>query len=306
MPDGVPRNSLFNPLDPAFHANPCPVYARMRAEDPVHWCALGAGFWAVTRYDDIARLLADGRLGMGSWSETKSRQLGFGAAAETVRHWMLLQDPPDHTRLRRLVSQAFTAKAVERMGPRIAAIVDDLLAEPRERRTIDVMADLAFPLPVYVIAEMLGIPTEDRHRFQAWTQAVNLVFEAFLTPEQTTRCHEAARDLGGYLRVLAAERRRAPRGDLMTALIAAQDAEGRLSEEELIGNAGMLLAAGFETTMGAHRKRRARARRVPPGARKVTSRSWAAWERGRRVPALRLAGAVHGTVGTRRLRAPRP
>ncbi|MET0151938.1 MAG: hypothetical protein ABW298_04955 [Candidatus Binatia bacterium] len=82
MPDGrATEQPFFNPLHPAFHANPYPVYARMRAEDPVHWCALGAGFWAVTRYDDIARLLADGRLGMGSWSETKSRQLGFGAAA---------------------------------------------------------------------------------------------------------------------------------------------------------------------------------------------------------------------------------
>src|SRR5262245_253819 len=164
---------------------------------------------------------------------------------------MLLKDPPDRTPLRRLVSQAFTAKAVERL--RATDRRDRRRPARRGKGTGRDRRDgrSRVPAPHYVIAEMLGIPGEDRHRFHAWTQAVNLIFEAVLTGEQTARCHDAARALGDYLRALATERRRAPRNDVMTALIAARDEDGRLSEEELIGNASMLLAAGFETTMGS-------------------------------------------------------
>jgi cytochrome P450 len=136
------------------------------------------------------------------------------------------------------------------MRRRIEEIVKRLLTEPISRGKIDVMTDLAFPLPVYVIADMLGVPPEDRDQFHAWTQAVNLAFEAGLTPEQVSHCNRGARGLGDYLRALIAEHRKQPRDDLLSAMIEAEDNGQRLTEEELIGNAGMLLAAGFETTMG--------------------------------------------------------
>ncbi len=241
---------LFDPSSPDFRADPYPTYARMRREDPVHWCPLGNGFYAVSRYEDVAALLRDPRLGMGDFGEAKDAEFRFGPAGKTVKTWMLLKDPPDHTRLRRLVSQAFTPRAVERMRPRIEQAVGDLLARPIERGSIDVVADLAFPLPVYVIAEMLGVPVADRERFHVWTQAVNLVFEAMLSEEEIERCNEGARALGEYLGTLAGERRRWPREDLLTAMIAAEEDGKRLSDAELVGNTGMLLAAGFETTMG--------------------------------------------------------
>lgn len=247
--DMTSETLIFDPTRPDFRADPYPTYERLRREDPVHWCPFG--FWAITRYHDVASLLRDSRLGMGDfWSAQRAAYLGSDAAYATIETWMLLKDPPEHTRLRRLVSQAFTPRAVEQMRTRIEEIVKRLLAEPIKRGEIDVMTDLAFPLPVYVIADMLGVPPEDRDQFHTWTQAVNLAFEAGLTPEQISCCNQGARELGDYLRSLIVKHRKQPRDDLLSAMIEAEDNGQRLTEEELIGNAGLLLAGGFETTMG--------------------------------------------------------
>ena len=135
-------------------------------------------------------------------------------------------------------------------APRIEAIVDELLAPAQDGGTIDLIGDLAFPLPVRVIAEMLGVPSGDRDRFHYWTQSMNLSFEPAITPEQTRRCHDAVAELDAYLRALVGERRAAPREDILSAMIAAEVAGDRLSEDEIVGNTALLLSAGYETTMG--------------------------------------------------------
>src|SRR5436190_2162866 len=119
-------DTLFNPFDPDFRADPYPTYRRLRQEDPLHWSPLGTGFWVATRHQDFTSMLVDPRFGMGSSIDDKRAVLGSGAAFGNVDTWMLLKDPPDHTRLRRLVSQAFTPRAVERMREQIAAAVEDL------------------------------------------------------------------------------------------------------------------------------------------------------------------------------------
>jgi cytochrome P450 len=163
---------------------------------------------------------------------------------------LFFKDPPDHGRLRGLVSRAFTPAAIEHMRPRVEAMVDELLAPAWERGAIDVIRDLAFPLPVRVIAEMLGVPQGDRDRFHYWTQSMNLSFEPAITPEQARRCHEAVAELDAYLRALIRERRSQPREDILSVLIAAEVGGDRLTEDEIVGNTALLLSAGYETTMG--------------------------------------------------------
>jgi len=158
----------FDPVSRALRSNPWDVYDRMRAADPVHHSPLGV--WVLTRYDDVAAHLRDPRFVMGDFWKRQETMLGPGAMSVMGRSSLFFKDPPDHGRLRGLVSRAFTPVAIERLRPRIEAIVDELLAPAVERGSLDAIGDLAFPLPVRVIAEMLGVPESDRDRFHAWTQ----------------------------------------------------------------------------------------------------------------------------------------
>jgi len=153
----------FDPISHAFRAEPWDVYDRIRAEDPVHRSPLR--MWVLTRYDDVAACLRDSRFGMGDFWKRQEAILGPGAMSRMGRTSLFFKDPPDHGRLRGLVSRAFTPSAIERLQPRIEAIVDELLEPSRDGGAIDVIRDLAFPLPVRVIAEMLGVPSADRERF---------------------------------------------------------------------------------------------------------------------------------------------
>jgi pimeloyl-[acyl-carrier protein] synthase len=247
---GAGEPLVFDPLSRAFRADPYPTYARLRREDPVHRSPLDGGFWVVTRHADVALCLRDPRCGMGEFWSAQKQRLGDDAAYHASSTWMLFKDPPDHTRLRKLVSQAFTPRATERMRERVSVILEELLTAPLERGRLDVMSDLAFPLPVYVIADMLGVPPGDRDAFHEWTQAMNLIFEPVLGPETIARANRAVAALDEYLRALVRERRKAPREDLLSGMIAAEEAGDRLTEDELVGNAGLLLSAGYETTMG--------------------------------------------------------
>jgi pimeloyl-[acyl-carrier protein] synthase len=247
---GAGEPLVFDPVSRAFRANPYPIYERLRREDPVHRSPLDGGFWVITRHADVALCLRDPRCGMGEFWSAQKERLGDDAAYRASSTWMLFKDPPDHTRLRKLVSQAFTPRATERMRERVSAILGELLAAPLERGRLDVMSDLAFPLPVYVIADMLGVPPDDREAFHGWTQAMNLIFEPVLGAETIARANRAVAALDDYLRALVRERRKAPREDLLSGMIAAEEAGDRLTEDELVGNAGLLLSAGYETTMG--------------------------------------------------------
>jgi cytochrome P450 len=228
--------------DPEFHANPHPAYESWRREGPVRPVKLAGGVdaWLVTRYDEARRALSDPRL-------SKSRGGPGVLSADLDRalsSHMLAVDPPDHTRLRRLVSAAFTARRIEALRPRITEITESLLdlaaSGPAEFDLIDAFA---FPLPIQVICELLGIPADDRDDFRAWS---NVIVGGVAYQDQF---FGAATAMVAYIRDLLAARRTHPGDDLLTGLIEVRDSEDRLSEDELISMVFLLLIAGHETTV---------------------------------------------------------
>jgi len=243
----------YNPFIPEVHANPYPMYARLRAEDPVHWSALMEA-WVLTRYDDVVAVLTDSRFSADRRQarnrfadEIARREEEFGPFGRT--RTMLTSDPPEHTRLRRLVSKAFTPRMVEGLRPRIQEIVDELLDAVAQNGRMDVIRDLAYPLPVIVIAEMLGVPPEHRDQFKHWSDEIVGVLGGPLVPQETLeRSRVAVHELAQYLSGVIAERRQEPREDLVSGLIAAEEQGQILSEDEMLATAMLLLVAGNETT----------------------------------------------------------
>ncbi len=243
----------FNPFAPGMLANPYDMYRAMREQDPIHWSEMMES-WVLTRYDDIDAVLTDSRFSadrtraqtrFAQMMKEQQEQFGPMSNAQT----MLTSDPPDHTRLRRLVSKAFTPRAVENLRPRIQQIVDYLLVEAAERGEFDVVHDLAYPLPVIVIAEMLGVPPEDRHRFKEWSDTVVATLGGPFTPPEVMEAGRVAIDeLAKYLGNVIAERRAEPRNDLVSGLIASEEGGQVLSEEEIFSTCILLLIAGNETT----------------------------------------------------------
>ena len=238
----------FNPMDPEFIADPYPTYHRLRAEDPVHHSPLG--FWVLTRYQDVVAALRDPRLVKEPIAAFVAAR--FGAAMPAMGLSMLDRDPPDHTRLRGLVNKAFTPRVVEALRPHIQKIVDGLLARVEGAGTMDLIEEFAYPLPVTVICQMLGVPVEDRERFKQWGLDIARGLDAILLPPDSDvarRSAAARRALAEYFRALIAERRAAPRGDMLSDLIAAEEAGDKLSEDELLATCILLLVAGHETTV---------------------------------------------------------
>jgi len=231
-------------------ADPYPRYARLRALAPVHRSSFG--FWALSRYDDCQRLLRHPGSGkdfsgvantLGLSEEQWARQSRFRDDTSS----MLTSDPPDHTRLRGLVTRVFTPRAVEALRPRIVALVDDLLDGLGEGE-VEVMGTLAFPLPVTVIGEMLGVPAADRAGLRPLVRAVTAVLELAPTPDALDEAVAADNRMREYFADLVARRRREPADDMLTQLVEAEDRGDQLSEDELISTAILLFAAGFETT----------------------------------------------------------
>lgn len=224
---------FYNPLDPEVHADPYPHYRQLREEDPVHRSPLG--FWVLSRYADVAALVRDPRLGheMDGSNEGAS---------------MLFRDPPAHTRLRSLVSKAFTPRMLERLRPRIHRIVDDRLAAARETGEVDVIADLAFPLPATVISEMLGLPLEDHRQVRRWAGALTRTLDPVLSQEDVNEMVDASVEFNTYLADQVRQRRSRPGEDLLTALLAAEESGDRLSPVELLSTVSLLFVAGHETT----------------------------------------------------------
>jgi cytochrome P450 len=206
----------------------------------------GMRAWLVTRYADVRAALADPRL-CKDWRklmspEADTSQWQSSAEAMLSVH-MLNSDPPDHERLRRLVTKAFTTRRVERLRPRVEEITESLLDGIAARREIDLLESFAFPLPVTVISELLGVPASDRKAFRAWS---GVVVSSAAKPEEVRSVADA---MAGYFRSLLAAKRRSPADDLLSALIQAQDAGDRLSENELLSMVFLLLVAGHETTV---------------------------------------------------------
>ena len=235
---------------PEGRADPYPRYATLRERSPVHRSAFG--FWVLSRYDDCQQLLRHPGVGkdlsgalnsLGLTDEQRSEQDRF----RNDRSNMLTTDPPDHTRLRGLVTRAFTPRTVETLRASIVALVDDLL-DGFGAGEVDVMDALAYPLPVTVIGEMLGVPAEDRPALRPLVRSVTAILELVVTREALAEASVADAKLQEYFAGLVAERRAHPQDDLLTKLIDAEDKGDQLSEHELISTAILLFAAGFETT----------------------------------------------------------
>ncbi|MBV9547434.1 MAG: cytochrome P450 [Chloroflexi bacterium] len=232
-----------HPLVVQFRDNPYPLYHHLQATAPVQWNDV-LGAWTLARYADVAHVLGDSRFSADRTGGTDP----MGGPLEAKS--MLVSDPPDHTRLRTLVQKAFTPRMVEQLRPRIQAIVDSLLDRALERGPeMEVIADLAYPLPVLVIAEMLGVPPEDRDTFREWSSAVAASLDPLLTESTVAHAAEAREALHAYLRGIIAQRRREPRKDLISDLVAAEERGDVLSEPELVIMCTLLLIAGHETTV---------------------------------------------------------
>ena len=238
--------SEVQPFSLANTADPYPAYAQLRAQSPVHRMPLPSGVpaWLVTRYDDVRQALSDPRLSKDETRRAQLAALRFPADVEAhINHHMLNADPPDHTRMRRLVSAAFTSRRVEELRPRIQEITDRLLNELAAAGQGDLIDAFAFPLPIQVICELLGVPLDDRDDFRAWS---NTIVAGTLSGE---RLLPAAVAMTEYLRELVARKRAEPADDLLSALIAVRDGGDRLSEGELSSMVFLLLVAGHETTV---------------------------------------------------------
>lgn len=238
----------FNPMAPDFLADPYPTYHRLRTEDPVHQSPLG--FWVLTRYEDVVAVLRDPRFAKEPMIAAVAAR--FGIPPATIGLSMLDRDPPDHTRLRGLVSKAFTPRVVEGLRPRVQEVVDGLLDGVERAGTMDLIEEFAYPIPVNVICEMLGVPVEDHERFKGWSLDLARGLDSIMLPpdsEVAKRSGMARQGLAEYFRALIAERRASPRGDLLSGLIAAEEAGDKLSEAELLATCVLLLVAGHETTV---------------------------------------------------------
>jgi pimeloyl-[acyl-carrier protein] synthase len=239
----------FNPMDPEFVADPYPTYHRLRAEDPVHHSPLG--FWVLTRYADVIAMLRDPRLVKEPIAAFVAARFGM-TVPPGLGLSMLDRDPPDHTRLRGLVSKAFTPKALESLRPHIQQIVDGLLAQVESRGEMDLIEEFAYPLPVRVICEMLGVPVADHERFKHWGLDIARGLDAIMLPpdsEVAKRSMAGRHALSDYFRELIARRRAAPQEDMLSALIAAEEAGDKLNNDELLATCILLLVAGHETTV---------------------------------------------------------
>jgi hypothetical protein len=237
-----------NPVDPAVRANPYPFLKRLREYDPVNETPIGV--FRLTRYDDVVRMLKEVPSGvrMADGSVFGAADIGRPGGPG---QFILQQDPPSHTRLRKLMSQAFRPRATERLRARVETLVGELLDDAAERGEMDVIADLALPVPSTVICEMMGVPIADHGKFTEWTAATtHLLAAVFATPEVLERARAAAVALGDYFSELIAERRKHLGDDILSDLIRAEEAGDRLSHEELLSQSIGLLIAGFETTIG--------------------------------------------------------
>ncbi len=238
----------WNPLDPQFKVDPYPSYRSLIEEDPFHRSPFGP--LVLSRYDDCLTMLRH-PAASSDLRKIPGWQAPPGIEPTDITPSFLSLDPPDHTRLRALVAKAFTPRRAEALRPLMQQIVEGLVDEAAERGSMEVVADLAFPLPVLVICELLGVPPEDVDEFKEWSAAVARTLDPpFLIPEEVlSSAQAAAARAEAYFKHLIAERRHRPSDDLISALIVAEESGDQLSEAEMLSTLGLLLIAGHETTV---------------------------------------------------------
>lgn len=256
MSNAMPKS--FNLFTPEVFANPYPTYAQLRALEPVYWSEK-INSWFITRYADVASSLQHPALSplQGSRnpavlarlpSELREKMVSI---SDFLSVWLLFLPHADHRRIRRLMMEGFKPRLVAQLGPRIQAIADELLSEVEGTGQMEVIQDFAYPLPAMVIAEMLGVPSEDRHLLKAWSKTMLTFFTKSMKGYGPVieDMSQAVTEMTSYLRQIVAERRRKPQDDMISHMLAAEE-EGKLvSEEELLSNCVLLLFAGHETTM---------------------------------------------------------
>ncbi|MGW3940474.1 cytochrome P450 [Streptomyces phaeochromogenes] len=247
----------FDPWDQAFLANPYPAYADLRAQGRVHYYE-PTNQWLVPHHADVSALLRDRRL--GRTYQHRFTHEDFGRTAPPAEHepfhvlndhGMLDLEPPDHTRIRRLVSKAFTPRTVERLRPYVDGLASELVGELVAAGGGDLLTVVAEPLPVAVIAEMLGIPESERAQLRPWSADICGMYELSPSEETAEKAVRASVEFTEFLRELIAVRRKEPGDDLVSGLIAAYDEGDRLSEQEMISTCVLLLNAGHEATVNA-------------------------------------------------------
>ncbi len=237
---------------PAFKADPYPFFARLREQEPVCRVALpgGQAAWLITRYEDVAAALKEERLAKDRSKaltpDQAARQPWVPAMFRPLTRNMLDLDPPDHTRLRGLVQKAFTPRLVERMRERAQSLTEELLDSALRQRRADLIRDYALPVPTTIIAEMLGVPVEDRHRFHRWSQ---VIVASDPSGPGMLKAIPSVLFFLRYIRRLVRARRADPRDDLLSALARAEEAGDQLDEDELLAMIFLLLVAGHETTV---------------------------------------------------------
>jgi len=247
----VTSQLLYNPLDPAFRANPYPFYDELRAHEPAHVTPFG--LVVITRYDDVGQTLrsndfsrdieANGRVYDDPVSVRRRERQTRGAKT------ILNLDPPDHTRLRRLVSKAFTPSAIDALRSRIESLVDDVLDRAAEQGSMELVDDLAFPVPFQVISDMLAIPADRADEMREWSQLLTAAIEPTTTLETLDAADEALGLMRPYLSEVIEHRRRNLGDDVLSGLIVAEEEGDRLSVDELLSFVVLLYVAGHETTV---------------------------------------------------------
>lgn len=240
---------LFDPRDPGMRSDPYPYYHRLRSKDPIHRSPFG--YWVLSRYTDVDLLLRDPRACSDFPNDEAWARHRGGPDSPIVcstRQWMMMLDGDAHRRLRTFTGQVFTARAVQRLRPRIAAVIDELIDEIGEGR-IDLVEDLALPLPIMVIGELLGIPRADRGQCRAWTNHIGRVVDPIVTPDMQTAMNQAVTEFSAYLAEQIRRRRANPGQDLLSSLVAMDDDGDRLTDDEIVANVLLLFNAGHETTV---------------------------------------------------------
>lgn len=245
----------FDLSNPDFLSNPYPYYQRWLSDSPTFYDDT-SGMWFFTRHHDIDAILRDRRFGRSILHLMNREELGlpeekpeYEPFIKLGRHSMFDQEPPEHTRLRSLVHKAFTPRRIRDMQTHIQRITDELLDAVQDQGEMDILDDFAVPLPVTVIAQLLGIPEADRHKLRPWSNAIVKLYELSHTPQQAQEAIQASQEFNDYLVFLAHTRRDHPQDDLITALALVEEAGDQLTTDELVSTCVLLLNAGHEATV---------------------------------------------------------
>jgi len=253
-----PEEITFNPFSPKYRLNPYPFYDLLRMHDPVHQTRGWQGEWVLTRYEDVRAVLRDTRFKIDNVPE-RIREKGeilqkvhgddLSALYNLLQNWIFFYNPPDHTRLRRLFSKAFSVSTIEKMRPMVQDLTNNLLAGLQPAGKMDILSEFACPLTVSVIAKLLGVPDEDHQKLKAWAHDSIYIFETLLSLEFLRHLNEIAEAFNNYFRGLIEERRGQPQHDLISMLVGMSEQEDTLSDGELLGFCASLFTAGEETTL---------------------------------------------------------